>query len=371
MRRYLRSIAPLYAVNAAVRSAHTKRRYQRWLDTYRTMPAVDNRSVPVLPDESLHILFVGTDEYQDRSGAIQALQRLARVTLFTRADGGYGQNHPDVEHRAANNSHRLEQLMDELAAAGELPQLLLMQSWSDYMEPSALAAIKARYGTVVVNIGMDDRHRWDAIRPLIPALDLALTAAPECVDWYEKEGCPALFFPEASDPEIFHPMPDLPKLYDISFVGGRYGIREKIVQALRRAGLNVMAYGHGWEAGRLPLDATPQLFAQSRIVLGVGTIGHCSDFYALKMRDFDAPMSGSLYLTHDNPDLAHLFRIGEEIVTYRSVDACVERARYYLEHEAERERIAAAGARRAAADHSWYHRFSGLLEVLGHAARSD
>ena len=49
------------------------------------------------------------------------------------------------------------------------------------------------------------------------------------MDWYLKEGCPALFFPEASDPEIYRPMPELPKIHDGCFVGGCYGIRREIV----------------------------------------------------------------------------------------------------------------------------------------------
>ena len=72
-------------------------------------------------------------------------------------------------------------------------------------------------------------------------------------------------------------------------------------------------------------------------MLGVGTIGHCRDFYALKLRDFDAPMAGSLYLTHDNPDLRSLFEVGRELATYRDATDCVEKVRHYLARDAERE----------------------------------
>jgi hypothetical protein len=159
-------------------------------------------------------------------------------------------------------------------------------------------------------------------------------------------------------------MPELPKIHDVGFVGAKYGIREKIVLALRGAGVSVTAYGNGWEEGRLAPESTPKFFAQCKIVLGVGTVGHCTDFYALKMRDFDAPMSGSFYLTHDNPDLNSVYAVGREIVTYRTAQQCVEKARYYLAHETERETIAQAGWRRAAAEHTWQHRFATLLMEL-------
>jgi spore maturation protein CgeB len=190
------------------------------------------------------------------------------------------------------------------------------------------------------------------------------TAAPECVEWYLKEGRAAVFMPEASDPDIFHPMPDLPKIHDISFVGACYGIRREVVLALRRAGISVTAFGRGWEGGRLSVSRVPKLFAQSRIVLGVGTIGHCRDFCSLKMRDFDAPMSGSLYLAQSNPDLDVLYENRQEIVTYRSVGECVETARYLLEAPAVRESIAKRGWWRAVTSHTWRGRFSGLLDIL-------
>jgi hypothetical protein len=221
---------------------------------------------------------------------------------------------------------------------------------------------------------MDDRHqywgskvngKWDGTFPLIPYLDLTLTAAPEAVDWYRKEGGAAIFFPEASDPEIFYPMPYLAKLHDVSFVGSCYGIRKQIVAALRKVDIDVVAYGNGWENGRIAIRDVPRLFAQSRIVLGVSAIGHCPDFVGLKLRDFDAPMSGSCYLTQHNDDLVKLYNIGQEIDTYRSVTECVEKVVYLLRHDTEREAIALAGRKRAMRDHTWDSRLKWLWEYLG------
>jgi hypothetical protein len=319
-------------------------------------------------------LFLGTDEVQDRSGILQALDRLTDLTYFTKADGSYGQNFPGSdEERRRTNSGRLLGLVRELSATGRTPTILLAQTWAGNVDPKVFGKIRKEYRTLILNIGFDDRHQywgrkvnseWWGTYGLIPYLDLALTAAPECVDWYQKEGCPALFFPEASAPDIFHPLPELPKLHEVCFVGSRYGIREKIVTGLRKAGIGVTAYGAGWGGGRLDTQDVSRLFAQSKIVLGVGTVGYCEDFYALKMRDFDGPMSDSCYVTHDNPDLRLVYRVGEELVTYQSVDDCVEKVRWYLSHEDERERVAQAGRARALADHTWENRFSDLFGVL-------
>lgn len=325
-------------------------------------------------DRPLNIFFLGTDEQQDRSGIIQALERLGNLTYFTGTNGSYGQNQPgSPAERRTNNTKRFLKLFNQLSLQGETPDLLIAQTRASFIDPKVLTQIRETYGTLVVNIAMDDRHQywgekiqgeWDGTYGLIPHIDLALTAAPECVDWYLKEGCPAVFFPEASDPAIFHPMLELPKIHDVCFVGGRYGIREKIVLALRRASIRVTAYGDNWEKGRIATEDVPRLFAQSKIILGMGTIGHCHDFYALKMRDFDGPMSGSCYLTHDNNDLHKLYDVGKEIITYHTIDDCVDMARYYIRQDVEREAIAKAGYLRAAKEHTWDKRFDSLVALL-------
>lgn len=377
----VRKLTWLYHANARLKCWQTQRSYRATLKHYAGMPYRSDVSIASLRQTAWYqsyrrprIFFMGTDEQQDKSGFVQALQRVADVEVFTREDGAWGQNDPvPYEVRRARNTQRLWVLVSGLSARGWAPDLLITQTWGCLVEPEIFSRIRETFGTIVINIAMDDRHQywgrkvngeWDGTSPLIAHLDLTLTAAPEAVDWYRKEGGDAIFFPEASDPEIFHPMPDLPKVHDVSFVGSRYGIREKIVTTLREAGIQVTAYGSGWENGRIAIEDVPRLFAQSRIVLGVSAIGHCPDFVGLKLRDFDAPMSGSCYLTQKNDDLLGLYEIGHEIDTYHSVMGCVERVHYLLAHDAERESIAAAGRARAVRDHTWDVRLNSLWAHL-------
>lgn len=385
IKTYLRRNPVMYTINVRLKAAQLKAQHRKTVQHYAGIlssastadgwRALRTRMCALVGSERrVRVLFVGTDEQQDSSGFIQALKRSVELTLFRHADGSYGQNHfGDWKARVAKNSSRLREIMAELAMRDAVPDIVLMQSWASYMSPAVLSEIRSQYGCLAFNIAMDDRHQywgeevdgaWTGTRGFVNHIDLALTAAPECVEWYEKEGCPALFFPEASDSELFKPMSKLPKAHDVCFVGGRYGVRAEVVSALRRAGVAVTTYGAGWDEGRIETAEVPRLFAQSKIVLGIGTVGHCRDFYSLKLRDFDAAMSGSLYLTHDNPDLYSLFAIGEEIVTYRSTSDCVEKVRYYLAHDEERERIARAGRVRAETCHAWETRFAELFRYL-------
>jgi hypothetical protein len=371
----LRTVPAIASINASVRARAKRTEYRSVVAHYEgkasragALPRLD------IGTRRPRILFIGTDESQDRSGFIQALERISELTLFTRADGTYGHNDPrEPAVRRATNRDRLLEMLAAMDARGGRPDIVLAQSWSTLLDPAGFDAAR-RMGALVINLSLDDRHQyrgrrdtfgWSGTLGLVGHIDLALTAAPECVRWYEAEGCPALYFPEASDPDIFHPIPGLPKLHEVSFVGGRYGIRERTVGALRRAGIEVAAFGSGWEGGRIDNEAMIRLFVQSKVVLGVGTIGHCTDFYALKLRDFDAPMCGSAYLTHDNPDLAALYDIGCDIATYRDIDECVDRARALLADDDAREAMARAGRGRALRDHTWDRRFGELFRLLG------
>src|SRR6185503_12002764 len=100
---------------------------------------------------------------------------------------------------------------------------------------------------------------------------------------------------------------------------------------------------------------------RSRLSLGFATAGnsHLSGrrLTHLRLREFEAPMSGALYLTEDQPELAEYFAIGSEVLTYTDREDLVDKARYYLAHPEQSECIRRAGLLRARAEHTWQHRF--------------
>ena len=364
----LKKINWIYSINAWIKVRREKKIFARTLKHYSNMSAKAIRNTQFKRPSfgKVKFFYLGTDELQDRSGILQALEQLGDLSYFTKEDNTYGQyTAGSVEERKIKNANRLTEIFQQLKIKESIPHILIAQTFDSYIDAKVFSKLRDIYGTLVINIGMDDRHQyWKGTYGLIPHIDMALTAAPECVEWYQKEGCPALFFPEASDSTIFHPMPELPKTHEVSFVGAKYGIREKIVTALRNKSIQVTTYGGGWGSGFLPVEEVPKLFAQSKIILGIGTIGYSEDFYALKMRDFDGPMSGSCYVTHDNPDLRSLFEIGKEMITYKTVQECVEKISDLLKNENEREDIARAGYLRAKINHNWIQRFESLLNYL-------
>ena len=389
----LKRIGPIDRANARWKSWRLKKR-NRDLDAFyhreasrRSVEYSEQGSVDALRErlarrglprrvERPRVLWVGTNWNQDNSGFLAALQRCSDVRVAVDWNGNYGLRSdsptlydPSLVER---NTKVLIEQIDDFRASGPI-DAVFGQMWANYLSPGALHYAR-EVGAVTVNVALDDRlpEHWATLHGkrlgavgLCSALDLTLTTSPEALLRYRVEDSPAIFFPMASDPNIFQPAPESQKEFDVSFVGARYGIRASIVDALQRAGVSVAAFGPGWPRGSVSAEKAAEIFGRSRIILGIGTVGHNDDVYTLKLRDFDAPMSGALYLTHRNPDLMTLYEENREIVCYGSIGECIEKARYYLGHPEDRVAIAARGLQRAQREHTWDRRFKQLFDVIG------
>ncbi|HEX7078757.1 MAG TPA: glycosyltransferase [Candidatus Eisenbacteria bacterium] len=110
------------------------------------------------------------------------------------------------------------------------------------------------------------------------------------------------------------------------------------------------------------------LFSESKVSLGFLVLGDTHrtlrPLRQVRLREFEAPMSGAFYLTEYLEEIGLHYEIGTEIVCFRSREELVDRCRYYLLHEGERERIRRAGHARARRDHTWTRRFETLFGDL-------
>jgi spore maturation protein CgeB len=180
---------------------------------------------------------------------------------------------------------------------------------------------------------------------------------------YEFHGSPALYWPLASDPDLFKPA--AVRDIDVSFIGNKYGARGRIVSALQQAGIKVEAYGKGWPNGSATSSESAEIFGRSKIVLGIGTIGHSEDMVTLKLRDFDATMAGAMYITHRNPDLLEIFAEGVEIECYSSEKEAVRKIKHYLAHPEACARLGERAASKARGSHTWTQRLESVFSLLG------
>lgn len=332
------------------------------------------------PRGELRVFWIGASRSQDESGFLQSLRRLAVVTELVDVNGTYGQLYQgkdgaptrDLSEIAALNDRVFRDQVSRAQADGGV-DLIMGQMWASYLPKESLAWAGAQ-GIPVINVSMDDRlpEHWGSrsgVRlgavGLADATDLVLTTAEETCPWYGLEGCPALYWPLASDPTVYSPPPGQVRDIDVLFIGNKYGVRESIVGEIARSGIPVECYGAGWPRGSVDAKEMCALSQRAKIILGVGTVGHCADVYTLKLRDFDAPMTGALYITHRNPDLCRLYAEGVEIECYATPSEAARKIRHYLANPDQLSRIAARGHALALRRDTWDVRLSSTFIKLG------
>lgn len=398
-KEYFKQFPLIYTLNAHIKCFQMKRRLKAWKRHYNAMakkigyryseeqaisvfkkrlrelqPAFVPRSIG-----ELRIFWVGASQSQDETGFLQSLNRIGRVTVFHNLEGTYGPlgnatplppGKTWLEIRAANDQALLQRIAEAQTKYGI--DLLIGQMWGHLYSTESLQNVRSQ-GIPVINISMDDRlsNLWGWVNGvrigaigLAHGVDMVLTTSPEVCGYYGLEGCPAIFWPLASDADIFFPKDDARNI-DVLFIGNRYGIRGKIVEYLEKRGVFITCYGNGWPNGYVNAEENAALSKRAQIILGVGTVGHCSDVYTLKLRDFDALITGALYITHRNPDLLKLFEEGKEIECYETPAEAYAKISYYLKNADKRRRISRAGQKAAIARHSWDRRLNDTFSRLG------
>lgn len=157
----------------------------------------------------------------------------------------------------------------------------------------------------------------------------------------------------------------------IAYLGTWGPIQEYWLKPLITIGLNI--YGINWE--HLPLgdklrecwqkeegigDEMKVVIGRAKVIFNLVRAEHGC---AHSMKTFEIPACGGFMLTNRTEEQCSFFQENEEAVYFDSVEEMVEKARYYLEHERDRERIRQAGVK-AVARHTYRSRAEGLLHYF-------
>ena len=105
-----------------------------------------------------------------------------------------------------------------------------------------------------------------------------------------------------------------------------------------------------------------QAISDAKVVLNIHA--DSSYAYASNMRLFETTGVGSCLLTDWKNNLPKLFDTNQELVSFSSAEECIEKAKFLLEHQKEREKIARAGQAKTLAKHTILHRSNILHEII-------
>jgi len=276
-------------------------------------------------------------------------------------------------------------------------------------------------GITTMNWYCNASYQFHLVKEIAPAYDYCLVPEKFRINDYRKIGANPIYFQEAANPSIYKPY-NLPIEFDVTFIGAAYGERPEYIQYLFNQGINIKVWGPGWKnfsvnpilktkriakklmtaegwqkvkerlTGMLSekrlsqekdkkiilpdkILGSPlidfemiQMYSRSKINLGFSSCGetHKMDkrILQIRLRDFEVPMSGRFYMVEYMPELEEFFKIGKEIVCYHNKEDLVNKIKYYLKNDVEREKIRQAGYKRSISDHTWQKRFRELFNYL-------
>jgi len=256
-------------------------------------------------------------------------------------------------------------------------------------------------GLKTINWYCNGSYQLHLVKDISPHYDWCLVPERFRLKDYAAINARPIYCQEAANPNFYKPY-GVPVEFDVTFLGQKYGDRPDYVRYLIDKGIDVRVWGPDWRepsgwplwrrslrrakyrffkhhATGVPLercgfplsdDNYVKMYSRSKISLGFSKVagGHSENGRAIKqvrLRDFEAPMSGAFYLVEYFDELGEFFEPGKEIVCFTDPEDLLGKVRYYLSHNDARERIRQAGMRRARSEHTWHKRFEMVFKEMG------
>jgi spore maturation protein CgeB len=261
------------------------------------------------------------------------------------------------------------------------PNLALFSLYTDQFLTDNLDEIKRH--TITAYYAYDDMWRKDYIDFWAPHFTHVITSHIKGVQNLKAGGHDNGIYLSLGVNHKAYVKKDLPKRYDVSFVGGYHPHRGWLVRWIQKSGVKVAAWGQKWPNGVLTHEQMVDVINQSKINLNLqneiswdiryllssplairSTIKSTKRFAPVNLRTFEINACGGFQLLPYMEGLEKRYDIGNELELFYSPEQLVERVHYYLAHDDERELIAQQGYNRTIVDHTMEKRFKDLLDLL-------
>jgi spore maturation protein CgeB len=286
------------------------------------------------------------------------------------------------------------------------------------IEPDVLKDIKKNVFTVNYTT---NPHQFAMYEDIARVVDLNIVSHQPAVSLFKAIDAKYYYMPFAANPDFYKPAKGY-KTPGAAFIGSTYGIRPYYLWRVLQNNIDLKVYGSGWKfdpkkryrrvlrkfyshwqnliAGtdeslrfhdnsmRLEIinklnenypenlftalddDQYQKVLSESEIIININESRRNQDFLdpdlitGCNLRDFETTMSGSFLLTQYSETIKDFFVEGDEMVSFINEIDLVEKIKYYLGHEREREKIASNGYSRSHADHTWQKRYNKFLNEI-------
>jgi spore maturation protein CgeB len=166
---------------------------------------------------------------------------------------------------------------------------------------------------------------------------------------------------------------------DIIYVGAPYRQKLSLLSKVKKTfGARCRIYGrfrpewniyynlrYGWPGWIRPVSFPRRTQLHQRAKIGFNI--HWNEYGLGNQRLYYLPANGVMQICDSQKYLGRVFEVDKEVVAYRGVKELIEKIRYYLEHENERQEIARNGYLRVMKD----YRFSDILRKSGYVIQKQ
>jgi spore maturation protein CgeB len=256
--------------------------------------------------------------------------------------------------------------------------------------------------TITLNWFTDDHWQFDKFsKHWAHCFRWIATTDSQAPAKYQKIGYKNVIRTQWACNHYFYKPYNLPKIYDVTFIGHPHSNRRKIINEIKKAGIDIKCWGGCWPAGRVSYEEMIRIFSQSKINLNFSrssvnfsklipsiffqrkyddSIGVVNPRYwldnlksaintitrtQLKGRIFEILGCRGFLLTDYADDSENYYQDKKEIVYYTNTPDLIEKIKYYLKTDKERERIAEAGYQRTIREHTFENRFNEIFKIIG------
>ena len=216
-----------------------------------------------------------------------------------------------------------------------------LTSYEIYLE--TLKIFKKISGALIINWSSDDSWRYNQHTKLIAsAFDILITTYKHAHENNLKLGKHSILSNwGCPDHWIKNSLSSQKCNTDVLFIGSAYMGRKKIINKLKRKGINIKCFGYGWEKKPISDDEISEYINQAKLTLNFSkSRGFMKQ---TKARIFEITGSGGFCLTEESNEISDFFIPNKEIVVFKNFNELLSKIKYFLKNNSERDKIAAQG----------------------------
>ena len=255
----------------------------------------------------------------------------------------------------------------------EQPDLFYHVIFEDELDTSLASFIRDETPTTSLVFFSDDDWRLSHSLEWVAYYNVALTTSSDAYTRYKQLGHDhVLLTPYACNPDWYYPV-SAEKTYDVTFVGQAYQGRPELLTWLKSQGVNLQVWGTGWEeypdlrdiaGGFLPHFKMLEVFGKSRIVLGLAWCSIDGKTPQIKGRTFEYPACQAFQLAYFDKNLENFYHLDQEVVTFKDQWELLEKIKYFLANEKQRQSIVISAYQRTMREHTWERRYATLFNEI-------